>query len=107
MRRVVWMVATVAGLALGSGTAGTAYAYPPHYGRGGYGYARGSFDSATAEVRAAHSRYAYKTHPRSYYNLPAYQFYYRPYYQPSYQPYYQPGYRHERYYEYGYGHERW
>ncbi len=105
MRRVV--LAVTAALALGAlwSVASDAYGYPP-YGRGGYGYAADTFSRSAADVRAAHSRYGFSTHPRSYYNAPYYSPYDQPYYQPAYRYGYGPG-GYGSYYEYGYGFRRW
>ena len=44
------------------------------YGRRGYGSYGNSFSEAARQVREAHSRYRFNTHPRSYYNTPRYHY---------------------------------
>ncbi len=88
MRRLVLCLAVTATLAMTAGSATAAnryrgYRHPAYYGprpaynthRGheygyGYGYRSDAFGEAARQVRAAHSRYRYNTHPRSYYNSP-------------------------------------
>lgn len=105
MRRVVLALAALAALAVWTVADARAQGYGGA-GRGGYGRAADSFSRAAAEVRSAHSRYNYNTHPRSFYNVPEYPRFYQPYYQPYYPPYYQPNVRHG-YWEYGPGYGRW
>lgn len=58
---------------------GSSYYQQRSYGGGGwngYGGYRDAFSDAAREVREAHSRYGFNTHPRSYYNAPDARYYY-------------------------------
>jgi hypothetical protein len=97
MRRLILGLAAVAVIALACGTAladhghrgghqrygygnsyrgGYSYSWNGSYGWGGYGRFGNSFSEAARDVREAHSRYGFNTHPRSYYNAPDYRYYY-------------------------------
>ena len=102
MRRLIFGAAAIAVVALACGRASADYGYRGYYGPRGrgsfdfrqpyyqpyqyparayypspYGYYGDSFSETARQIREAHSRYRFYTHPRSIYNSPPRRYDYR------------------------------